>query len=72
MHYNIYDTGARSHLVSSSKQKLVTLNSHMNSANKAICYAEVINMYSLRELFNSTPVHPYTTHHNGTYNTHWY
>jgi len=33
------------------------LNSCMNSANKAMCYAEVINMYSLRELFNSTPVH---------------
>jgi len=33
------------------------LNSHMNSANKTICYAEVINMYFLRELFNSTPVH---------------
>jgi len=33
------------------------LNSRMNSANKAICYAEVINMYSLHELFNSTPVH---------------
>jgi len=33
------------------------LNSSMKLANKAICYAEVINMYSLRELFNSTPVH---------------
>jgi len=37
-----------------SQQKL---NSHMNSANKAICYAEVINMYSLRKFFNSTLVH---------------
>jgi len=47
--------------------KLVTLNSHMNSANKAICYAEVINMYFLRDLFNSTQhnamVH---TMHTGT------
>jgi len=33
------------------------LNSCMNSANKAIYYAEVINMYSLCELFNSSPVH---------------
>jgi len=33
------------------------LNSHMNLANKAMYYAEVINMYSLHELFNSTPVH---------------
>jgi len=40
------------------------LNSRMNSTNKAICYAEVINMHSLRELFNnSTPVHN-TTHRN--------
>jgi len=37
----------------------------MNSANKAIWYVEVINIYSLRELFNSTPVH--NTHRNGTY-----
>jgi len=38
-------------------KKSVTLNSRTNSANKAICYAEVINMYSLCELFNSTPIH---------------
>jgi len=37
--------------------KIVMLNSRMNSVNKAICYVEVINMYSLHELFNSTPVH---------------
>jgi len=39
------------------KKKLVTFNSRMNSASKAIRYAEVINMYSLHELFNSTSVH---------------
>jgi len=33
------------------------VNSHMNSANKVICYAEVINMDSLCELLNSTPVY---------------
>jgi len=44
----------------------------MNSAYKAICYAEVINIYSLHELFNSTPVHNTHTHCNGTYNAHWY
>jgi len=44
-------------IIIASQQKLVTLNSCMNSANKAICYAEVINMYSLYQLFNSTPVH---------------
>jgi len=36
----------------------------MNSANKVISYAEVINMDSLRELFK------YTTHCNGTYMAH--
>jgi len=44
-------------IIIASQQKLVTVNSHMNSASKVICYAEVINMYSLHELFNSTPVH---------------
>jgi len=40
-------------------KKLVTLNSHMNSANKAV--------------FMSCSTQPqYTTHHNGTYNAHWY
>jgi len=29
----------------------------MNSANKAICYMEVINMHSLCELFSSIPAH---------------
>jgi len=38
-------------------KKLVTLNSYMNSANKAICYVEVTNMYSLHEFLNSTPIH---------------
>jgi len=44
-------------LIIASQQKSVTLNSCMNSANKAICYAEVIDMHSLRKSFNSTPVH---------------
>jgi len=44
-------------IIIASQQNLVMLNSHMNSANKAIYYAEVINMYSFHELFNSTPVH---------------
>jgi len=44
--------------------KIVMLNSRMDSAT--ICYAEVKNMYSLR----TQP--QYTTHHNGTYNAHWY
>jgi len=45
----IYDIGARSlqrsisfFTIIAPQQKLVTLNSNMNSANKAICYAEVI------------------------------
>jgi len=44
-------------IVITSQQKSVTLNSCMNSANKAICYAEVINMYFLHELLNSALVH---------------
>jgi len=47
----------KKHIIIASQQKLVTLNSRMNSANKAICYVEVINMHSLLELLNSTPVH---------------
>jgi len=31
-------------IIIASQQKSVTLNSRMNSANKAICYAEVINI----------------------------
>jgi len=46
-----------SFIIIASQQKLVMLNSRMNSANKAICYAEVIDRYSLLELFHSTPVH---------------
>jgi len=38
-------------IIIASQQKLVTLNSRRNSANKAICYAEVINMYSLHKFF---------------------
>jgi len=40
-----------------TQQKSVMLNSRMNSTNKAICCTEVINMYSLHELFtvHNTP-----------------
>jgi len=58
---------AKKHILFQSQQKSFSLNCRMNSANKAICYAEVINMYSLHELFRQ-----YTTHCNGTYNAHWY
>jgi len=37
-------------IIIASQQKLVTLNSRMNSANKAICQAEVINMYQTVQL----------------------
>jgi len=60
---------AKKLIIIASKQKLVTLNSCMNSANKAICYAEVINMYSFISCSNQPQ---YTTHHNGTYNAHCY
>jgi len=51
-----YEQAKKHIIIIASPQKLVTLNSYMNSANKAICYVEVINMYE-EELFNSTPVH---------------
>jgi len=44
-------------IIIASQQKSVLLNSHMNSANKAICYVEVINMYSLHELQRVFGVH---------------
>jgi len=48
-------------IITASQQKLVKLNARMNSANKEICYAEVIkfNMHSVR----TTMVY---TMHNGT------
>jgi len=45
---------AKKHILFHNYCISVMLNSHMNSTNKAICFAEVINMYSLHELF---PVH---------------
>jgi len=49
---------AKMHILFHNYCILVMLNSLMNSTKKAICYAEMINMYSLHELFYSTPNTP--------------
>jgi len=58
---------AKKLIIIALQKKSVMLNSRMNSANKAICYAEMINMYSLCKLFNSTQ-HTTMVHtmHTGT------